>query len=269
MSKFNISCAVAALAISASLSTSAQANVVWNQGFETDTAGWLDINSTPSPWYGTITRVASGTGGVTSATGGYHAVATGDASSAPFSRFDGYRSTFGQGYTASIDIYLSLDWSAGEGFDYSVASSNQSGGHLRDFVFHVTQDTSTGSLLIGGTNNSNAAPREDLETLPGYATITAAGWYTFEHVFRNAGDGSLAVDLIVTDSSDNLVYQTTRNNSADLLATVVGGNRYAWFTDISVADALNIDNHSLNLVPEPATLGLLGLAGLALGRRRR
>jgi hypothetical protein len=262
MSKFNISCAVAALTISASLSSSAQANVVWDQGFETGTDGWFDNG-------GSITRVASGTDGIPSASGSYHGKVN---AAGPFSRFDGYRYTFGGGYEASVNIYLDTGWAAGQGFDYTVASSNQTvgvNGHLRDFIFHVTKDTSTGLLLIGGTNNTNGVPREDLETLPGYATITAAGWYSFKHVFRDAGNGSLAVDLIVTDSSDSPVFQTTRNNAADLLATVVGGNRYAWFTANTIAAGVNIDNHSLNLVPEPATLGLLGLAGLALGRRRR
>lgn len=71
---------------------------------------------------------------------------------------------------------------AGEGFDYAVAANGQDGNHLRDFIFHVTQDTSTGNLLVGGSNNTNFAPREDLDTL-NHATIDASGWYTFEHKF--------------------------------------------------------------------------------------
>ena len=103
---------------------------VWNQGFEQDTSGWFDLNS---GWYGDMTRVSSGTNGIASAAGSWHAIASGDADSAPFSRFDGYRDTWPGTWTAEIDVYLDPSWAAGTGFDYSVAASGSDGGHQRDF----------------------------------------------------------------------------------------------------------------------------------------
>lgn len=251
----------------------ATAAEVFNQGFETDTAGWFDENN---GWTGTVDRVSSGTG-VTSASGGYHAQfkqtnVDGIGTSAGFTRFDGYRDTWNGPYQASAAIYLDTSWNAGEGFDYAVASSRSDGTHLRDFIFHVTMDTSSGELLVGGSNNTNFNPREDLDTLNSYA-VTDSGWYTFEHSFFDNGDGTLAVALNLYDSSGSLVFTEIRNNSADVLSTVVGGNRYGWFTNIDIAGGINVDDVTLNVVPLPpaafAGLGLLGgLAGIRAIRRR-
>ena len=62
----------------------------WSQGFDTDTAGWLDNDD--SPGFGTITQVPSGTDGITSASGTGHAVVASSGDSGPFTRFGGYRS---------------------------------------------------------------------------------------------------------------------------------------------------------------------------------
>lgn len=259
------------LGVSVGAAASATAgNVVWNQGFETDTAGWFDETN---GWTGVAERVASGTSGIASSSGSYHAHFSqtntpGVGLGAPYSRFDGYRDTWPGGMTASIDIYLDTGWADGEGFDYSVAGNQQAGSHLRDFIFHVTKDTSTGKLLVGGSNNSNFAPREDLENLNHYE-VTASGWFTFEHVFRDAGDGSLAVDLVLRDSDGNVVFVETRNNGADLLASVVGGNRYSWFTHINIGDGLHVDNHMLTIIPLPAASAMAGLGLVAVGARRR
>ncbi|MCB1746184.1 MAG: PEP-CTERM sorting domain-containing protein [Gammaproteobacteria bacterium] len=266
----------AAFAVAALLSTfvalPAAATVVWQQGFESDTAGWFDQ---ANGWTGAATRVLSGTGGIASADGVAHGVfeqtdTQGVGLSGPFSQFDGYRSAWPGPYTASIDIYLDPTWAPGSGFDYSVASSSASGGHLRDFIFHVTSDTSTGSLLVGGSNNTNFDPREDLETI-NHAVIANAGWYTFEHQFMDVG-GVLSVDLVLLDAVGTELFRETRSNAADLIGSVAGGNRYAWFTNIDIASGIAVDNHTLtlNTVPEPAALGLVlaGLAGVARRRRR-
>ena len=254
------------------LTTHVQAAQVWFQGFETDASGWFDDDDFAD--FGNIDQVASGGGtlGLTSATGSGHAEVqqvgpVGD-ESGPFSRFDGYRDVWPGGMTASIDIYLDKNWAAGEGFDFSVAANGTDNAHQRDFIFHVTQDTSTGDLLVAGSNNTNFDPREDLETLNHYV-VPSSGWYTFEHVFYDAGDGSLAVDLNLRNSGGSLLFTETRNTPADTLGIEVGGNRYSWFTNVDIAGGIAVDNHSLDVVPEPGTLVLGGLGICLLGLRSR
>src|SRR6266436_4142558 len=71
-----------------------QGSAVFFQSFETDTAGWFGAN-----------RVMSGTRGVVSKIGAFHAEDGGGA----FTRWGGYSETFPPGgYTTSIDIYLDI-----------------------------------------------------------------------------------------------------------------------------------------------------------------
>jgi hypothetical protein len=271
-SKFALAGAVVA---SAALVSAASASDVYTQGFETDTAGWFDSGN---GWSGGVQRVLSGTGGIASASGTHHAIFTqsngSGGLSAGFTRFDGYRSSWTGGYTASVDVYLDTGMASGEGFDYSVAATNSStNGHLRDFIFHVAKDISTGQLLVGGSNNTNFDPRQDLDTLSNFYAVTASGWYTLEHVFRDAGDGTLAVDLNLRDALGTVVFTETRNDGSDVIGVNVGGNRYGWFTNIDVANGIHVDNVNLNVVPLPpaalAGLGLLGtLDGVRAARRR-
>ena len=98
----------------------------------------------PAGNYGQIDQVASGTGGIASADGSFHAQVAGSTlgyGSGPFSRFDGYRGWPGE-WLAELDIYLDTGWSAGSGFDLSVAATGTNNAHRRDFIFHVTKDTS-------------------------------------------------------------------------------------------------------------------------------
>jgi len=228
---------------------------VWDQGFENNTDGWFDSTD---EWYGSITQVPSGTDGITSSQGAYHAIVEGDVDSAPFSRFDGYRDTWTGTWTAEIDVYLDPSWTLGQGFDYSVAASGSDGAHQRDYIFHVTKDTSTGDLMVAGSNNTNFAPREDLENINHYV-VTTAGWYTLQHVFYESS-GALAVDLNLLDSDGNVLFIETRYTAADTLPTEVGGNRYAWFTFVSVDAGIAVDEHQLyipNSVSGKATFGFV------------
>lgn len=217
----------------------------WVQDFETDAAGWLD---TDDGWYAYIDRVPSGTNGIASSGGDYHAEITNGGVSGPFSRFAGYADEWPGTWMAEIDVYLDPAWPAGTGFDYSVAASGSDGNHQRDYIFHVTSDTSTGDLLVAGSNNTNFAPREDLENI-NHFVVDTAGWYTLRHVFYDL-TGALAVDLQLVHPSGVVLFNETRFNAADTIPGEVGGNRYAWFTFVSDAIALAVDNHELLRVPQ-------------------
>ncbi len=208
----------------------------FSQGFESDTSGWLDSDG------GTVTRVVSGASGVTSKNGSWHAVVS---DAGPFTRFDGYRDTWTGNWSARTSVYLDPSWAAGEGFDYSVAANGSDDAHQRDYIFHVAKDTSTGDLMVAGSNNTNFSVREDLENINHYV-VSSAGWYTLQHVFRNDG-GHLSVDLNLLDSAGTVLFTETRSNIADTIPAEVGGNRYGWFTTLNVAGGLAIDNTQLDV----------------------
>ncbi|MEQ9454912.1 MAG: hypothetical protein RLN76_10025 [Phycisphaeraceae bacterium] len=228
----------------------------------------------PNDWNnftGTITRATSGTAGITSATGVAHATVSAD-SSGPFTRLGGYSSTFGPGFTASLDVYLDTSWVNGQGFDYSVAVNNQAGDHLRDFIWHVGVDS--GSLLVNASNNTDFAFNAfklNNENGGNNYTVASTGWYTFEQVFYDNA-GALAVDFNLLDNLGNTLYSITRSTPTDLIASVVGGNRYGWMTYNNI-DGLAVDNTSLSangtVIPTPAAFGagLIGLSLVALRRR--
>jgi len=163
------------------------------EGFEDPT--WVADPLVPGNWQnfgGTITRATSGTGGILSATGVAHATTAGGA----FNRLGGYSSDFGVGYIASLDVYLDPAAIAlGKGFDYSVASSNQTTpvpAHLRDFIFHVGK-TDVG-LLINASNNTDGGFNDfklKNDNSGVNVKITTAGWYRLQHAFEDAA-GSLA-----------------------------------------------------------------------------
>ncbi|GAU86866.1 VCBS domain-containing protein [Bosea sp. BIWAKO-01] len=213
------------------------------QGFEANAAGILDGGN---GWHGNIAIHDSGDDGISTADGGQYAVFTqsDDQSddTGPYTRFDGYRSDFVEGLTSEVKVYLKTGWANGEGFDYSVAATRADGSHLRDFIFHVTKDGSTGQLLVGASNNTNFDPRQDLGSGTPY-TVSASGWFTLQHVFHNIA-GQLSVDLNLIDAAGAVVFTQTLSNATDLISDV-GGNRYGWFTNIDVAGGIAVDAISL------------------------
>ena len=200
----------------------------------------------------TITRVPSGTAGITSSSGVGHAVLT--SGNGPFTRYGGYSSSFGSGFQTSLDVFIDpSSFASGTGFDFTSAVSNQSGGHLRDFIFHVGKVGS--DLKVNASNNTDSVFNSfkiENENGGDNFTINSSGWYTFEHTFREDA-GTLAVDLNLRDSSGSLLYSITRSNPADDIATTVGGNRYGWFTFNDIA-GLAIDNTTLAAIPEPGAV---------------
>ena len=137
------------------------------QGFEIDNSGWNVL----AGQY-TATRVASGTHGVPSKTGGFHAEAgefdlDNDSGSA-FTRWGGYSSVFPvNGYTTQVDIYLNVGVGAANDtrFDFSSAINNSAGSFRRDFVFNAgfyndTDATGSGNrFVISASTNAGRSGR--------------------------------------------------------------------------------------------------------------
>lgn len=263
---------MAAMALATTLTAGlAHASPIYFQGFETDTADW---NANTS-------RVASGTGGIISASGDYHGEALGQSSFHFFGTGSGATSNASIPFTASLDFYLDTDagWDNDTRFDYSVALNNSSGDHLRDFVFNVgfyNDDSGPGAdsdrFVISAGNNAgrgDSSPKN-----PGHdpVAVDTTGWYTFEHAFFD-DNGTLGAILSILDADGTSL--TSWSLGSDPIADV-GGERYGWIVNNEFS-RLAYDNTRLTSdaaqVPTPATLPLLG-AGLALlglmnWRRRR
>ncbi|HUL97942.1 MAG TPA: hypothetical protein VLU24_00595, partial [Mycobacterium sp.] len=222
--------------------------VRFNQGFETGTSDFLDSSN---GWYGTITQEASGSSGITAASGTHYALVQqgpspgeADGQTGVFTRFDGYRTDWTGGYTASAKIWLDPNaMPVGQGFDVSVASATSTGGHQRDFVFHVAEDAAN-TMLVGGSTGSNFAPVMNLDA-DNNAQIGSAGWYTFEWRFYAGENGRLEVAMNLYDSAGDWLFTETSNTASDDLSSVVGGNRYLWFTNIDVTGGIAIDDVTL------------------------
>ena len=179
-------CLVAAGLILAAVS---MAFAAFFQGFETDTTGWTGA-----------TRVPSGTHGVPSKTGAFHAEDQ-NLSGSTFTQWGGYGKTFPPGgYTTTVDVYLDISPPYMTGslmpypndtrFDWSSAVNTPQCAHRRDFVFNAgfyTDTDITGAgprFVISASNNatrSGAFPKNP-DRMP--YTINVEGWYTFEHRFR-------------------------------------------------------------------------------------
>ncbi len=203
------------------------------QGFEQD-AVW---SGTSDP-----TRVPTGTDGITAKTGGFYAQAvTGN-----FTRWGGYNTVFPTGgFTTSMDIYLDVAGAFGNDtrFDYSSAANGQDGNHRRDYIFsggfyNDTDATGTGPRFVfSASNNAPGFPKNPARSP---YSITSSGWYTFKHRFYDNG-GVLAVDLSIADSAGTTLTTWTLSDPSDVIATVVGGNRYGWIVNSGFA-TLPIDN---------------------------
>jgi hypothetical protein len=214
----------------------------YSNDFEVDDFGWNVFGAGFES-----TRVASGTNGVTSASGSWHCEAGTAAGN-----WGGYSDVCGcaatscsapsdtfptGGYKTSIDIYLDVD--AGHPndtrFDFSSAINNGAGVHRRDFIFNgafldFTEVASVGAgldrFVIAASNNSPGFPQGGVDPV----AITETGWYTFEHHFYDSGAGILACDFVILDSSGNEVASWTRSDASDVIGSTVGGNRYGWFS---------------------------------------
>ncbi len=256
---------------------------LYSNGFETDVLGWNPTR---------VDRVASGTNGIASATGSFHAQFNNGGSGSAFTGWgataipaNGYN--FGAGnavptafrqYWTSIDIYLDVNgsWDNNTRLDFSSAINNSSGTHRRDFIFNMgfyNDSTGPGAgtdrFVISASNNSQPGSAYAKNPANNPIAISNSGWYTFQHHFYDDA-GVLAVDMNIFDASNNLVATWTRSNSSDLISAI-GGNRYGWFA-YNEFSVLAFDNASLSVIPEPTALlfvGSLILVSSLSPRRRR
>lgn len=224
------------------------------QGFETDTYDWSGV-----------ARVPSGTSGVTSAAGDFHAetaFAAAPGTSPAFTRFGGYESTFPTGgYTTSVDVYLNVNAGAANDtrFDWSSAINDPTGAHRRDFVFNggfYNDSDATGSgnrFVITASNNATRSGAFPKNPARDPLTITQTGWYTFEHHFENDGSGVLTVTMTISDANGVALNSWTLSDPTDVIGTTVGGHRYGWFV-IQEFPFLAIDNVNLLSVNEATTV---------------
>lgn len=240
--RFGVALAGAAIAsISFSSFVAAAEPQPFHQGFETDSDGWVGAN-----------RVASGTGGIASQAGGFHAEATPGA----FTRWGGYTDEFPDGgYTTSVWIYLDPTDPTlvnDTRFDYTSAVSTPAGTHRRDFAFNggFYNDADAGPRFVFSASN-NTGRASSFPNNPGRDpfSITVAGWYEFRHVFYDNGFGVLAVDLQIWSSAGNLLKSWTLSDPSDVIGVTVGGNRYGWFPTQEF-DVLAIDETRLSVVPK-------------------
>lgn len=193
------------------------------QGFEADSV-WGDPPTDP-------TRVASGTNGITSKTGAWHA----EALSGDFTRWGGYSSVFPtNGFSTSIDIYFNVGggFANDTRFAWTSAVSNTVGAHRRDFVFSGGFYSDGGPYGAGNRfvfSASNNAPGNPRDPGRGPVAITASGWYTLKHTFLAGSGGVLVVKMELIDSSNNTLGAWSLSDPTDIIGTTVGGNRYGWF----------------------------------------
>ncbi|GJL77971.1 MAG: hypothetical protein NPINA01_09600 [Nitrospinaceae bacterium] len=253
---------------------SGQADEPFSQGFETDTSGWIDFG-------GTITRVPSGTSGIPSSKGGFHAEA-GVSGSGIFTRFGEYRGTWPGFVKQFLDVYIdpakgNLD--DGWWLDNALTCSEFARTDPATLLALPNCDPAGGSgplgwleaggvgakkILCGGTTEGWAiAADADGAGNPsgGGVCITAPGWYTIlsSWVESSSNTGNPDTDTIdrntfIFDSNGVQIYENL--NPKQHLLKNAGGNRYAWLNaggsvPQRFAGLLAIDN-SVLLVPSVA-----------------
>lgn len=218
---------------------------VFLNGFESDTSGWF-------PYSGTITRVPSGTSGVTSADGNWHAeIGVGpNNGDGAYTNFGGYSSAFPTGgFSQLVDVYIDPTMgSIGNGWALDNALNGSDG---------VWEEAGGVGALKATDGNWWVAADGDGGGYPGPASggvglmISTAGWYTIESQWVENSDDPSEIDrnTFIYDSNGTLLYSNLNLKQVPLAEA--GGNRYGWFLDSNGPDwppiqfPLPIDNSRL------------------------
>ena len=184
--------------------------------------------------------------------------------------FDGTDTAPPNGYSyfnAFLQMGTPQDWSAYTAirFDAKVASSGTMSD--RDYV----------RLIPRLDNNTDPAPDPDTlfddderawQANKIDVTKNAAGWATFELNFDNVTDNGAGgyVSASLYDIESEFAGSTIARNNLESFrfATYLKQNRW-----LGLDETMTIYFDNIELIPEPATLGLLLIGGLALLRRRR
>jgi hypothetical protein len=138
------------------------------------------------------------------------------------------------------------------------------------YAFQVQVGQSTGGVATATDNNTQGTP----------VNLTLGDWYQFSvNITKTATPNVFSVSGRLQDfGTDGLtpgtvftfpaeLNVTTNNRSTEIYndTTVYGAFR----SHSAGGGADTLDNFSITQVPEPASIGLLGLAALALPRRKR
>jgi hypothetical protein len=227
--------------------------LIYSNGFETGVSDWDAYGGSFD-----ATRVASGTNGIVSASGKYHAESSPSGSA---SRWGGYNFGAGAGvptafreYSTSVAIYLDVsgEWANQTRFDFSSAINRSDGTFWRDFVFNAGFYTAadligvgagTKRFVISASNHGQPSDADPKNPSQEPIVIEATGWYTFEHHFY-AKAGRLEVAMSIFDASRTHVNTWTLRTAEPISA--IGGNCYGWFA-FNQFSTLAFDNVELRL----------------------
>jgi hypothetical protein len=232
-----------------------------NIDFETDTGTFNDYLG------GVLTRVASGTNGVTSKSGSFHGelvMSASDGSGA----YTFHTNTPPQiqipvgatSFTQSVDVYFDVDAAGAQvGAKWILESSIEDAAQnwTEGSQFDVEKTASGWSILGTGIE------------------VTTDGWYTFASIWSDTGVGWDRTAKIYNGSGTEIASGGSPPNQVSYAnAQYVG---YTWLLNgggsLDAGFTLAIDNADLTIVPEPSGVALAfgGLVGVAcwIGRRRR